>query len=251
MKEVGGEIPQILHQVWMDFATYPEDNERPLPEMWQPFQDAARRLHPDWEYRVWGNRDVSAFVRREFPGFLEVFDGMPLPIMRADVIRYLIMQKIGGWYLDLDYELLRPLDSIEDSLALPINRDLPPGGSFPSLGNAIFGSVPGHPFWDKVLEALTLQPPTATTDEEVIAATGPGFLTRIASQCDAEGMEIPRFLRGLFHPPKPFSDRAYQSIVDAGEAYGVHHCDGAWRDLSQAQLALISVKQFVRRLLRR
>ena len=42
--------------------------------------------------------------------------------MRADVIRYLIMYKIGGVYLDLDYEVLKPFEFGDHKLILPLNR---------------------------------------------------------------------------------------------------------------------------------
>jgi len=39
--------------------------------------------------------------------------------MRADVIRYLITYRIGGLYLDLDYEMLQPFRHTDKELMLP------------------------------------------------------------------------------------------------------------------------------------
>ena len=57
--------------------------------------------------------DNLAFVKSEYPDFVDVFVGLPKNIMRADVIRYLLMDKLGGLYLDTDYEMLKPFDLID------------------------------------------------------------------------------------------------------------------------------------------
>src|SRR5688572_12561292 len=94
-------IPKIIHQTWKEEA---------IPEKWKAYQKKVKRLHPDWEYRLWTDKDNDAFVEKEFPDFYAVYKGFSRNIMRADVIRYLIMYHTGGMYLDLDYEFLMPFD---------------------------------------------------------------------------------------------------------------------------------------------
>lgn len=61
-------------------------------------------------------------MQSEFPEFYSVYNGLPKSICRADVIRYLIMFKIGGLYLDLDYEMLKPFDLLDHAVVLPFSR---------------------------------------------------------------------------------------------------------------------------------
>lgn len=42
------------------------------------------------------------FIEKEYPWFLQTYDGYDHPIMRADVIRYFALRKFGGIYIDLD-----------------------------------------------------------------------------------------------------------------------------------------------------
>jgi inositol phosphorylceramide mannosyltransferase catalytic subunit len=42
------------------------------------------------------------FIAKEYPWFLETFDGYKYPIQRADSIRYFVLVHYGGIYIDLD-----------------------------------------------------------------------------------------------------------------------------------------------------
>ena len=56
------------------------------------------------------------------------------------------MDKIGGLYLDLDYEMIKTFDFKNASIVLPLNRSKKFGDNENSLGNCIFASVANHPF---------------------------------------------------------------------------------------------------------
>ena len=89
-------IPKIIHQTWKTDIP---------PSKWIPFIEKVKKLNPEWEYILWTDADNDEFVKTNFPDFYNVFNNFSRGIMRADVIRYLIMYKIGGVYLDLDYEV--------------------------------------------------------------------------------------------------------------------------------------------------
>jgi mannosyltransferase OCH1-like enzyme len=44
-------------------------------------------MHPTWEYKLWTDVDNRELVRRHYPWFLEMYDGFPQNIMRADAVR--------------------------------------------------------------------------------------------------------------------------------------------------------------------
>ena len=216
---MGGVIPKRIHQ------TAPTAR---LPPRWAAFQRTVRRLHPDCEYRLWTDGDNFEFVHREFPEHAGMFDSLPRNIMRADVIRYMLMERIGGIYLDCDYEFLRPFDLWDHALVLPVSRSAAAGDDVDRLGNCVFASEPGHPFWRRVLAELAARPPGREADVE--EATGPNFLTRIwgaATPAERAGVLTPA--RSLFHPPTPKSPAERARIVADGAAYGIHYCDGTWR----------------------
>ena len=213
-------IPKIIHQTWKTSR---------IPKKWLLFQDTVKALHPDWTYLLWTDADMDRFVRREYPHFYAVYAGFERPIMKADVFRYLVLNKIGGLYLDLDYEFFRPFDLNHDALVLPLNRSVATGDVADSLGNAIMASVPGHSFWSAVLDGLMHTPPQTKNYKEVVDATGPQLLTRIYNRLDQE-LNIHTPERMAFHPPVPECRQDYLRLKQDNSVYGLHHGWGSWKE---------------------
>lgn len=212
-------IPKIIHQTWKDAH---------VPQKWKSFQLKVQQLHPDWEYRLWTDEDNEVFVKQHFPEFYTTYKGFSKNIMRADVIRYLIMHQIGGLYLDLDYEMLRPFDLNHQDIVLPKNRSISYGDAADGIGNCFFASIPGHQFWKDIIDDLQQNPPQVNNYDEVIDATGPMLLTKIYYQKAYSNIYVPE--RIAFHPSSPKTHRAYVELCNNGITYGIHHGWGSWKD---------------------
>jgi len=228
-------IPRIMHQTAQSLEIPPE---------WRRYQQIARTIHADWEYRFWTDADNDRFVASEFPELLRHFRNMPFGIMRADVIRYLILYRVGGLYVDLDYEFFRGFDFLDENCVLPSETE---AGIPQRLGNAIFASAPKHKFLEAVVDDLRRHPPDARSHDDVLGATGPLFLTRIYNGVSVEVTSdicVPE--KRLFSPTTPRGGREYRALVARGDAYGVHHCHGTWRNFSKLQ----RVKQHLAKLAR-
>lgn len=210
-------IPKIIHQTW---------KRAEVPQKWISYQQRVKEVYPDWEYILWTDKDNEDFVRDEYPDFYDTYINLPKNIMRADVIRYLIMYKMGGLYLDLDYEILKPFDFSNSTLVLPKNRSKKFGDDEDQIGNCIFASVPKHKFWKDVIDELQENPPTTNSHLEVMDVTGPKFISRIFYAGQYENVEVPERL--LFHPPLPRTKRGYNMIRSNNTSYGIHHCWGSW-----------------------
>jgi inositol phosphorylceramide mannosyltransferase catalytic subunit len=210
-------IPKLIHQT---------AKTREIPRQWQKYQQTLQELHPDWTYRLWTDEDNLAFVQKEFPEYLETFVKLPKNIMRADMIRYFLLHRLGGLYMDLDYEMLRPFDLLDYEVVLPWERDNV------CLSNAFMAASPGNRFFKLVIDELRANPPLQADVAEVEASTGPKFLTKLLPRAQAEGMSVYVPTETLFSPPTPRSPRQYRKIVEAGTAYGIHHCYGTWREHS-------------------
>ncbi len=228
-------IPKIIHQTWKEEA---------IPEKWNAYQQTVQQLHPDWEYRLWTDAENDAFARKEFPEFYPVYKGFSRNIMRADVIRYLIMYKIGGLYLDLDYEFLKPFDFEEALVVLPKNRSISEGDAYDGIGNCVFASVPGHVYWRNVLDDLKNNPPVIDNYGDVIAATGPLLLTRIYDAGKYPDVVTPE--RMVFHPAAPKNKKARERLEQNGITYGIHHGWGSWKERLTWTHMLRKAQQWIR-----
>ncbi|GAA3776665.1 hypothetical protein GCM10023083_11720 [Streptomyces phyllanthi] len=226
-------IPTLIHQTWKDAD---------VPTEWQQWADSWRLHHPGWGYRLWTDADNRAFLQEHYPWFLPVYDGYPEAIMRADAIRYFLLDHFGGLYVDLDFECLRPVDDLlgghelvlgcepEAHTRLLLARQR---GFGRIVGNAFIASRPGHPFWSHVHRQLV----GAHKLPGTLDVTGPFFLTRAIDSApnpasltvlDPEVLypEVSPYATELFGPQK----------ADRERAYAVHHWSGSWtRDIPGPQ----------------
>jgi hypothetical protein len=212
-------IPKIIHQT----ARTAE-----IPERWRTYQQKVISLHPGWEYRIWTDADNRALVETSAPHLLSLYSGMPRNIMRADMIRYVIMDLVGGLYLDFDYEFLKPFDLLDKQVVLTRESD---DSAELFLGNSVIASERGHPFWKRVLAELErslAELGRAPVEDEVNGMTGPGLITRtyLKEPLLHPGIHIPS--RVQFNPIIPTNRSEYSTLVAAGEAYGIHYCHGTW-----------------------
>ena len=170
-------IPKILHFTW---------KSQDLPRQMQAYYDAWRRLHPDWEVRLWTDESMRAFVAETYPDFLATYDAYPKMIQRADSFRYLVLGALGGVYADLDVE---PFQSIEGLLGHDCFLGIEPlEHIFPDrhhqgvpflLTNAFMGSVPGHRLWREIIARMP-----GLVDQETFYSTGPSMVTASVLRLD-------------------------------------------------------------------
>lgn len=212
-------IPKLIHQTWKTNS---------VPAKWRVFVNKVQEINPGWEYKLWTDAENDEFVKNEYPDFIDLFRGFSRGIMRADVIRYLIMYKVGGVYLDLDYEVLKPFNFDFKELVLPLNRSLQNGNAQDELGNCIFASVPGHRFWLDVINELKINPPIVSNYDQIVHATGPGLLTKVYKANHYQNIYTPERL--LYHPPSPSNKKDVERIKKNGISLGIHHPWGSWKE---------------------
>jgi len=217
-------IPKLIHQT---------AKTADIPDRVKPYVAKLRALHPDWTYKLWTDADNLELVKTRLPEFLDVYQKLPKNIMRADVIRYVLMYTVGGLYLDTDYEMLKPFDMTDQDIVLPWEISDEQGRGT-RVANSIFASAAGHPFWKVVLDDLMNNPPLSP-DVDVIDTTGPAFLTRMYHRAREAGIEIYTPQRDVFNPVTPRMRWEYNRIVKGGGSYGIHHCVGSWRDFTLKQ----------------
>ena len=118
--------------------TVPTNTLPHVEELW----DQACRLHPDWEHVTW--RDP--IPAKEFPISSPYWADCETGAQLADLVRVEDLYHHGGWYIDSDMWMLRPLDELcaldavvgwEDELHIP---------------NAVLGFTAGHPDLMSVLD---------------------------------------------------------------------------------------------------
>jgi mannosyltransferase OCH1-like enzyme len=132
-------FPRIIFQTWKTHH---------LPEPFNTWAESWKKHNPRYAYILFDDYDNRDFVKRKFPQFLSVYDSFHAEIYRVDFVRYLFLYEYGGIYADLDFECLRPFDSL---LAGKKDYDIILGRVDPYdhyyLPNALMISKPRCQFW--------------------------------------------------------------------------------------------------------
>ena len=232
-------IPKLIHQT---------ARTGDLPKNCRPYVEKLRALHSDWTYHLWTDEDNLAFVGKEFPELAEMFTGLPRNIMRADMIRYLLMYRLGGLYVDTDYEMIKPFDLTDHDIVLCWEGDPRTGEGHFLVANSIFASSPGHPFFKMIIDELKVNPPLSA-DADVETATGPGLVTRVYQSAVKAGLHPYAAPAPEFNPITPRNARQYQEILNNGVSYGIHHCHGSWRHFTVRHRVKMSLSRIAHRFL--
>ncbi|MFJ3310980.1 glycosyltransferase [Streptomyces sp. NPDC086549] len=218
-------IPSLIHQTWKDTD---------LPLEWQKWADSWRLHHPDWGYRLWTDADNRTFLQEHYPWFLPVYDGYPEVIMRADAIRYFLLDHFGGLYVDLDFECLHSVSGILEGreLVLGCEPDVHTRlllarqrGFGRIVGNAFIASRPGHPFWAHVHRQLV----SAHKLPSTLDATGPFFLTRAIDSAPEPDSITVLGPEVLYPKVSPYATELFgPQEADYDRACAVHHWSDSW-----------------------
>jgi len=211
-------IPKIIHQTSKRLT---REESRLISRM--------RRQLPDWDYKLWTDAANDELVANQFPEFLESYQHIRRGVVKADIARYMYLSVYGGFYFDTDYKVLRAIDSeiLSHACVLPISRN---ESQLFRLGNAVMGSVAGHPFWRDLLAHIFNGDRLEGIREEMIEKiTGPEGLTDffLARQNHYQGVYLAP--GPMFHPPHKLGGF---SFVESAMTVGVHLCWGSWRSKS-------------------
>jgi mannosyltransferase OCH1-like enzyme len=149
--------------------------KKPIPEIYKKYMKTWTTLHPDWEYRLWTDKDVDDFPWTNKKLFLQAEN----PGMKSDIWRYEIVNQYGGLYVDTDMEAIRSFEKIHERLEFYAGH-LGPGHE---IACGIFASKPNSPILLHVIKnlkkSISLQDFTKFDPNAVMEATGPMFFTRM------------------------------------------------------------------------
>ncbi|HEY2811258.1 MAG TPA: glycosyltransferase [Rhabdochlamydiaceae bacterium] len=211
-------IPKIIHQIWLG---------SPLPEKYHAFQKSWQEHHPDWQYRLWTDADLPAFHFSDRARF----DKAENKAEQSDILRYEILYQFGGVYADTDFECLKPYDLLHHCCDFYVGME----SKFPEhhdlwIGNAIIGSIAGHPILKCCLENISKELTYGNFDR-IQKITGPRCLSRaFLSLCKAGNYRNVAFPFTYFYPLPATMRNQVESkekwIYD--ETYGIHYWHGSW-----------------------
>ncbi len=136
-------IPKVIHQIWL--------GESSIPANYKYYLETWKKHHPNWEIKLWTEKEIIA---ENFPS-MDLFYKARSYAGRSDIIRYEILYRYGGLYIDTDVECFKNFDDLHHKYHFYANMEPPPvNKQIVSIANMMIGSIPKHPILRTTLENL-------------------------------------------------------------------------------------------------
>jgi len=100
-------IPKNIIQTYKTYDT--------IPYKYKQFIIKIRELHPDYNYMFYSDDDIDKFMKSEYSILLPFYNNLKYNIQRFDLFRLLVIYKYGGFYFDIDVEIVKPVDDLLDN----------------------------------------------------------------------------------------------------------------------------------------
>lgn len=205
-------VPKIIHQIWIG---------GPLPEVFKPFMESWKKNHPDWKYVLWDDEKVKELFPLYNQQFYDATDGMGV---KSDLLKWEIIYRFGGVYVDVDFESLRPLDELNYSYDFYTAMQ-PFDAFFVQLGAALFAARPGHPVLKHCIETIK----DDWHHKGAPKKSGPCHFSKsfmaIAGLSGSKDIAFPAF---YFYPlGSKERQLKYSEWIEKG-AYAIHHWAMSW-----------------------
>lgn len=174
-------IPKIIHQIWY---------QGNIPEDYPNFSTSWKKMNPDYEYRLWSEKEINDLLIAHFPHYYTLFNKFPEMIQKIDTAKAMILYIYGGLYVDLDSECAKPIDEIiNNNEIVLIKSDINYfvrlfifNTSNEIIQNGFMASNINNDFWLHYIESIfseDINKKSYETKEQWIQrVTGPANLTR-------------------------------------------------------------------------
>ncbi len=223
-------IPKIIHQIWLGSK---------LPKKFKKLTKTWRINHPDWLYVLWTDKEAATF------DFIHknLYHATTNYGAKSDIFRYEILYRMGGLYVDTDFECMKPFDELHHYLDfyagcvhIEQTKD-----QFDMI-NALIACSPRHPVIEQCMNDLAhaaINPPKSAIPNN----TGPSLLTRAFLQVPIEKLARSLILPARYVYPIPESEahearmaksstRPSRKVLKAEyvkkETYAIHYSAMSW-----------------------
>jgi mannosyltransferase OCH1-like enzyme len=195
-------IPRVFHRIWL--------GTQQMPDEFVQYGETWTKHHPGWAMQLWTDENLPEIINQQEYLLADS------TAHKADILRYEVIYRYGGIYIDTDFECLRNIEPLLKGVqAFAASSD--PG----LVAIGVFGAEREHPLLADVIARL----PTSSRRKRYLSITeqtGPDFFTSVV----ARHPETVVFEAKLFYP---YNWREmWRKGQKFPDAYAVHHWSGSW-----------------------
>lgn len=145
-RSVEPKIPKIIHQIWI--------GPKPLPEIVEKFAKTWQRLNPNFTYMLWTNFDIDEILMEMTDEHRGLYEAVEPFQAKADLLRYYILYKYGGLYVDADIKCLASFDDLHHYYDFYVGITCNNSYKGELINNALIATAPGHSIMKSVIDMI-------------------------------------------------------------------------------------------------
>lgn len=206
-------IPKLIHAIWF--------SGDPMPELYLRCLESWKEYAPDYEIKIWNMETYKPDQCLFFEQAIEHKNWA----FASDYARADLLYRYGGIYMDLDVEMLRPIDDLLYNDAYM---------SFESLDRiecgSGMGSRPGHPIIKEICESYEKRP-YLKEDGTWDNSTCPVRYTQVIEKHGLKKDGGFQFVEDItVYPFEVLTGKSFDTgiIYSSDLSYTVHHHNGSW-----------------------
>ncbi len=206
-------IPRIIHAIWF--------SGDPMPKLYRDCLDSWKKYATDMEIKIW---DLKTY-KPERCLFFEQAIAEKNWAFASDYARADLLRRYGGVYMDLDVEMLRPIEDLlcNDAYMGFESTDRIECGSG-------MGAGPGHPILQEICESYENRP-YFKADGTWDNSTCPVRYTKVIEQHGLKKNGGFQFVEDItVYPFEVLTGKSFETgiIYNTECSYTVHHHNGSW-----------------------
>ena len=174
------EIPKVIYQTW---------TTKDLPPKMAECVDRLKKSNPDFKYELYDNSGCREFIKNEFDkDVLDAYDNLIPGAFKADLWRYCVLYKRGGFYVDIKFQC-EPGFSFDPKQPNFYVREYNHKGTGlydHIVYTGVIGSRPNNPIFMKCIRQIVENVKNKYYGPEHTSPTGPWLF---ASKMDSDDFE--------------------------------------------------------------
>ena len=206
-------IPKIIWQ------TYKDSYNKLAPYMHESMQ-TWKDMNPEYDHMYMDDLQAKEFILEHFgQEWLDIFNSVPVGVMRGDLWRYMIIYIYGGIYADLDTHCLEPISTwLKNDMDMIVCPE-----TDKHFCQWTFAAAPKHPVIRSVLDHIKemLKNPNYDIDHFVHVHTGPEAWTIGINKC--LGIEVDNLIDDYLLINNSENAKLYKFYCYGGEDWRIFH----------------------------
>lgn len=215
-----------IHQIYIT-----DNNNSPSEYVSNKMQN-LKELYSDYEYILWDKHSIEKFISENFDEeVLTAYNCIKPYAFKADLARYCILYKLGGYYFDVSICPEFKFEPKEPIVFNGIVNELETNNLNIIENNVLFFSEPNNEFLKEAIDKSVKNILDLNPGKHPLDITGPIMLGRLKSKINygqveqRDGYKVSLYNNELIYPHKP---REYQANLSKLGCAGTNNYEKMW-----------------------